>query len=128
MFIGKRLVCRGLPRYYIFLVWYIAINFRDIVDSFKTIGSAEAIATKLNFQEELFSLEQKGVALPNRTKIFEPPNFVACRYDDYDNRKPDIACVDYGFLTYIAEIKNNLDIATGIASKFNGFNIQKHDD
>ena len=112
----------------IYSLYDIAIIFRDIIDSFKIIGSAEAIATKLNFQEELFSLEQKGVALPNQTNIFEPPNFVACQYDYYDNRKPDIACVDYGLLTYIAEIKNNLDIATGIVSTFIGFNMQKHDD
>ena len=37
-------------------------------------------------------------------------------------------CVNYGLLTRISEIKNNLGIDTGIAPKIAGFNMQKHDD
>ncbi len=36
------------------------------------------------------------------------------RIYDYANREPKTACVNYGLLTHISEIKNNLDIETGI--------------
>ena len=47
---------------------------------------------------------------------------------DYANREPKTACVDYGLLTHISEIKNNLGIDTSIVPKDAGFNIQKRDD
>jgi len=47
---------------------------------------------------------------------------------DYANPEPKIVCVNYGLLTHISEIKNNLAIDTGIVPKNSGFNMQKHDD
>ena len=36
------------------------------------------------------------------------------RIHDYENRDPKTASVDYGLLTHIYEIKNNLGIGIGI--------------
>ena len=36
---------------------------------------------------------------------------------NYANPEPKIVCVDYGLLTHISEIKNNLGIDTGIVPK-----------
>ena len=47
---------------------------------------------------------------------------------DYENREPKAACFNYGILTHISEIKNNIDIDTGIVPKISGYHIQKHDD
>ena len=41
---------------------------------------------------------------------------------------PKIACSDYGLLTRISEIKNNVGINIGIVPNIYGFNKQKHDD
>ena len=61
------------------------------------------------------------MALLNRTRIFEPPTMVFCQYAsqeiiiyDYANHEPKTACVNYGLLTHISEIKNNLGIDTCI--------------
>jgi hypothetical protein len=60
---------------------YIAcVTFRDFIDNFRNVGGAQAIAAKINFQEELFNLEQKGEALPNRTTTFEHPLFFNFKY------------------------------------------------
>jgi hypothetical protein len=45
---------------------------------------------------------------------------------DYVNREPKIACVDYGLMVHISEIKNNLGIDSGIVPKIAGFPMQKH--
>ena len=85
-------------------------------------------------RKELFNLEQSGLALPNRGS-FETPPMVFCQYVgqeiiiyDYGNRKPKTACVNYGLLTHISEVKNNLGIDTGIVKKIAGFHMQEHDD
>ncbi len=71
----------------------------------------------------------------SRTELFEPPKMVKCQYAnkdikiyDYENSEPKTACVDYGLLVPISEIKNNLGIDTGIVPKIAGFPMQKHDD
>ena len=46
---------------------------------------------------------------------------------DYENREPKTACVDYGLLVPISEIRNNLGINTGIMPKIDGFPMQKYD-
>ena len=75
------------------------------------------------------------MTLLNRTRGFEPPAMVFCQYTsreiniyDYANREPKIACVNYGLLTRISEIKNNLGIDTSIVPKNVVFYMQKHDD
>jgi len=115
---------------------YVAnVVFRDVINNFKNIGGAQTVIAKINFQEELFNLEQSGLALPNRTRRFETPPMVFCRYTgreisiyDYGNREPKTACVNYGLLTHIFEIKNNVGIDTGIVQKIAGFHKQKYDD
>ena len=47
---------------------------------------------------------------------------------DYVNHEPKIPCVNYGLLTHITEIKNNLGIDIGIVPKIAGSDMQKHDD
>jgi hypothetical protein len=47
---------------------------------------------------------------------------------DYANLEPKTACVNYGLLTHIFEIKHNLGIDAGIVPKIAGFNMQKHND
>jgi hypothetical protein len=66
---------------------------------------------------------------------FEPPVMVFCQYAsrqikiyDYKNRETKTACVYYGLLTHISEIKNNLGIDTGSVHKIASFSMQKHDD
>ena len=88
------------------------IVFRDFINSFKNVEGAQKIAARINFQEELFNLEQSGKALPNRTRRFEPPPVVFCQYDGreikirgYANCEPKTSCFDYGLLTHIYEIK-----------------------
>ena len=80
-------------------------------------------------------MEQTGKALPNNTHIFEPPSMVFCQYAtqeiriyDCENREPKTACVNFGLLAHISEIKNNLGIDTSIVPKNAGFSMQKHDD
>ncbi len=50
------------------------------------------------------------------------------RIYDYANREPKTACVNYGLLTHISEIKNILGIDLGIVQKIDGFSMQNHDD
>jgi len=58
---------------------YVAyVAFRDVINSFRNVGGGQAIVAKVNFQEELFNLEQSGKPLPNRTSIFKPPSMVRC--------------------------------------------------
>ena len=60
---------------------YVAdVAFVDLVDSFRNVGGAQALTYKINFQEELSNLEQTRIALPIRTRNFEPPIFVPCEY------------------------------------------------
>jgi hypothetical protein len=41
---------------------YVAdVNFRDFINSFKNIGGAQALVSKIHFQEELFNLKQAGI-------------------------------------------------------------------
>jgi len=111
------------------------VVFRDFISSFRNVAGAQTIAANINFKEELFNLEQSGKVLANRTDRFEPPPMVRCQYanrgitiNDYANYEPKTACVDYGLLTHISEIKNNLGIDTGIVPKKTGFDMQKHND
>jgi hypothetical protein len=111
------------------------VSFRDFIEKFGNIGGAQAIVSNINFQEELFNLKHSAANLISRTKLFKPPNMVKCQYTskdnkmyDYANREPKTACVDYGLLVPISEIRNNLGIDTGIVSKIAGFPMQKHDD
>ena len=80
-------------------------------------------------------MEHSASNLISRTKLFKPPEMVKCRYaakdikiHDYENREPKTACVDYGLLVPISEIRNNSGIDTGIVPKIVGFPMQKHDD
>jgi hypothetical protein len=91
--------------------------------------------SNIKFQEELFKLEQSGKPLPNRIRNFQILALTRCHYanteiwiHDYENREPKTACFDYGLLTYISEIENNLAIDTGIVPKISGYNMQKHED
>jgi len=94
---------------------YVAdVGFRDFIDNFRNIGGAQTIIARINFQEELFDLEQSGKILPNRTRRFEPPSMVFCQYasreikiHDYSSREPKSACFNYGLLTHISEVKTN---------------------
>jgi hypothetical protein len=47
---------------------------------------------------------------------------------DYESREPKTACFDYGLLTPVSEIKNNLGIDTCIVPKISGYNMQKFED
>ena len=116
-------------------VYFADVVFRDLIDSFINVGVAQSIAARINFQEELSNLEKTGKALPNRTRIFEPLPMVFRQYVSreikirgYANCEPKTSCFDYGLLTHIFEIKNNLDIDTCILPKNVGFIMQKHDD
>ena len=64
----------------------------------------------------------------SRTGLFKPPSMVKCQYADndiqvydYESREPNTFCVDYGLVVPTSEIKNNMDIDTGIVSKICGF-------
>ena len=46
----------------------------------------------------------------------------------YENREPKTACFDYGLLTHVSEIKNNLGIDTCVVPKISGYIMQKHED
>jgi hypothetical protein len=111
------------------------VSFSNFVDNFRNFGGAQALVAKISFQEELFNLEQSGKALPNRIILFKPPPTTRCHYIskgiiiyDYEDREPKSVCVDYGLLTHVFEIKNNLGIDTIIVPNFFGFDMQKHDD
>ena len=110
------------------------MDFRDFIESFRNFGGAQTIAAIINFQEELFYLEQSGMALLYRTNRFEPPNMVFCQYAsreikiyDYANREPKTTDVNYGLLTHISEIKNNIGIDIGIVPKNVCFIMKNHD-
>ena len=47
---------------------------------------------------------------------------------DYKKREAKPACFDYGYLTHISEIKNNLGIDTSIVPNTSGYNMQKYED
>jgi hypothetical protein len=91
------------------------VNFRDFIEKFRNIGGAQAIVSNINFQEKLFNLEHSAANLIIRTDLFEPPIIVKGQYAnkditiyDYENKEPKTACVDYGLLVPISEIRNNL--------------------
>ena len=80
-------------------------------------------------------MEQSRVPLPNRVRDFEIPYMARCRYSnreikvrDYENREPEENCFDYGLLTHISEIKNNVGVDTCIVPKMSCYNMQKHED
>jgi hypothetical protein len=111
------------------------VNFRDIINNFRNVGGAQAIVSNIKFQEELFKLEQSGVPLPNRMREFQIPLCARCQYanreikvHDYENREPKTTCFDYGLLTHVPEIKNNLGIDTCVVPKIFGYNMPKHED
>jgi len=60
---------------------------------------------------------------------------VRCQYSNnreikinyYAKSEPKIACVDYGLLTHISEIKKEIGIDTRIAPQISCYSIQKHD-
>ena len=95
-------------------LYIMDVSFRDFIEKFRNIGGAQAIVSNINIQEELFNLEHFAANLISRTKLFEPPNMVICQYAskdikiyDYKSREPKTACVDYGLLVPISEIRNN---------------------
>jgi len=58
---------------------YVAdVKFRDFINSFRNIGSAQALVANIKFQEELFKLEQSGKPLPNRIRNFQTPALTRC--------------------------------------------------
>jgi hypothetical protein len=66
---------------------------------------------------------------------FQIPPCARCQYanrevkvHDYENREPKTVCFDYGLLTRVSEIKNNLGIGTYVIPKISGYNMQKHED
>ena len=80
-------------------------------------------------------MEHSASNLVSRTELFKPPKVLKCQYlntdikvYDYGNREPKTACVDYGQLVPISEIKNNLGIDIGIVPKIACFPMLKHDD
>ena len=102
-------------------LYVVDVDFNNFIDNFRNVGVAQSLIAKISFQEEMFNLEQSGKALPNFTSLFEPPTTTRCQYIskeikicDYENREAIIACVDYGLLTHISEIKNNVGIDTDI--------------
>jgi hypothetical protein len=115
---------------------YVAdVSFHNFINSFRNVGGAQALVSNITFQEELFKLEQSGKPLPNRIRNFKVPEIVRCQYanrevrvHDYENREPKTSCFDYGLLTHISEIKNNLGIDTGIIPKILGHNMRMHED
>jgi len=55
-------------------LYFAYVVFRDFIDSFKNVGGAQTIETRINFQEVLFNLEHSGKAsLPSRTRRFKTP-------------------------------------------------------
>jgi hypothetical protein len=111
------------------------VSFHNFINSFRNVGGAQALVSNITFQEELFKLEQSGKPLPNRIRNFRVPGIVRCQYanteikiHDYENREPKTSCFDYGLLTHISEIKNNLGIDTGIIPKILGHNMQMYED
>ncbi len=126
---------RELLRYITYSPYVANVGFKNFIDSFKNVGGAQSIVAKIKFQEELFNLEQSGKALPNRSRLFKYPPTSRCHYpskeskiSDYENREPKTACVDYGILTHISEIKNNLGIDTRIVPNIDGLKMQKQGD
>ena len=108
------------------------MSFSNFVDNFRNVVGAQTSIAKIRFQEELFHLEQSGKAMPNRIRRFIPPPTTHCqnickemKVYDYENRELKFACVDYGLLTRILEMKNNIGIDTGIMPKIVGFKIKK---
>jgi hypothetical protein len=60
-------------KYFLYVAYVV---FRDFIDNFRNIGGAQTKLARINSQEELFNLEQSGMALLNRTSNFEPPTIV----------------------------------------------------
>ena len=114
------------------------VTFRDFINNFRNVGGAQEVIAKINFQEELFNLEQSGKPLPNRSGRFKPPPTARCKYSYSLIEKlrftilrieiQKTACCDYGLFTHISEIKKYLGIDIGIVPTISGFNMQKHDD
>ncbi len=82
---------------------FAVISFGNFMSCFKNVGGAQAIIANVNFQEEIFDLEQMGRALLNRTSHYRPPSMVRCQYARekvrfhyYATREPKTSCVDYG--------------------------------
>ena len=45
------------------VLYVVDVDFRDFIVSFRNIGGAQDIVARNIFQEELFNLEQSGMAL-----------------------------------------------------------------
>ena len=76
-----------------------------------------------------------GVPLPNRVRTFQIPPCARCQYanreikvHDYENWEPKTTCFDYGLLTHVFEIKNNVGIDTSVVPKISCHKMQKHED
>ena len=52
------------------------VVYRNIINIFRNMGGAQAIAANINFQMEIFNLEQSGKALSNRTRRFDLPTWL----------------------------------------------------
>ena len=106
---------------------YVAnLKFRDFINNFRNVGGAQAIVSNIKIQEELFKLEQSGKHLPNRIRNFQITVLARCQYANTEigftilkTREPKTACFDFGLLTRISEIKNNLGIDTSIVGSEN---------
>ena len=111
------------------------MGFRDFIEKLRNIRGTQAIVANINFQEELFDLEDAATHLVSRTSLFKPPSMVKCQYAcntirvyDFESREAETTCVDYGLLVPTYEIKNKMGIDTSIVPKISGFPIQTHDD
>ena len=111
------------------------MKFRDLINNFRSVGGAQALVSNIKFQEEFFKLEQSGNPLLNRIRHFQILTLARCQYAnteiriyDYEDREQKKACFDFGLLTHISEIKNNVGVDTSILPKISGYNMQKHED
>ena len=81
---------------------YVAdVRFRDLINSFRNIGGAQAVVSNIKFQEELFKLEQSGKPLLKRIRNFRIPALTRGQYantefrvHDNENRETTTACFD----------------------------------
>jgi hypothetical protein len=59
---------------------YVAdVRFRDFINNFRNIGGAQALVSNINFQEELFKMEQTGKPLPNLIRNFQISTLTRCQ-------------------------------------------------
>jgi hypothetical protein len=61
-------------------IYTMDVGFRVFIEKFRNVGGAQAIVANINFQEELFNLEQSATHSVSSTGLFEPPKVVKCQF------------------------------------------------